>query len=257
MNRHVPTKNTVPSTRRAVTMSWVRWVSSPWTRFAMLLIIIGTVGVGVVQNGMPTLATAQSWVVNFGVWAPLAFVIVYAAATISLLPMTVFSAVAGTLFGIPIGITVVWCGAMLGSTVAFLLGAGHTRVTVDWPQPSGTWRGFLQRHGTWAIAATRLIPLAPLGLVNYAFTIAPINLRQYVLGTGIGILPVTVALVVLGDQTTSLQSPVSTVVVIALTVCLAGTAMLVRRRRRTNRPSTAHIPPGSAGNGRESLRFPP
>lgn len=256
MNRHVPAKSTVPS-RRPAAMSWVRWVSSPWTRFATLLVIVGTVGVGVVQNGMPTLATAQSWVVHFGVWAPLAFVIVYAAATISLLPMTALSVVAGTLFGIPIGITVVWCGAMLGSTVAFLLGAGQTRVTVDRSHPSGTWRAFLRRHGTWAIAATRLIPFAPLGLVNYACTITPINLRQYVVGTGIGILPVTVALVVLGDQTTSLQSPVSTLVAIALTAFLAGTAMLVRRRRRTNFPNTAHIPPDSADIGRESLRSPP
>lgn len=252
MNGNVPANNTGRSTRRGAAMSWMQWVCSPWTRFATLLIIAGSVGVGVLQNGMPTLATAQSWVVTFGVWAPLAFVMVYAAATVSLLPMTVLSAIAGTLFGIPIGITVVWCGAMLGSTMAFLLGAGQTRATVEWSQPSDTWRGFLQRHGTWAIAVTRLIPVAPLGLVNYAFTITPISLRQYVVGTGLGILPVTVALVVLGDQTTSLQSPVSITVVIALAVCLAGTAMLVRRRRRTNCPNTAHIPPDSADKGRES-----
>ena len=256
MNGHVPRRNTNPSTRRGAAMSWMRWVRSPWTRFATLITIVGSVGVGVVQNGMPTLATAQSWVVNFGVWAPLAFVMVYAAATVSLLPMTVLSAVAGTLFGIPIGITVVWCGAMLGSTVAFLLGAGHTRGTVDWSQPSDTWRGFLQRHGTWAIAVTRLVPFAPLGLVNYAFTITPISLRQYVVGTGIGILPVTVALVVLGDQTTSLQSPVSTLVVTALTVCLAGTAMLVPRRHRSNSPNTAYMSRDSAGKDAESWYSP-
>lgn len=257
MNGNVPANNTGPSTRRGAARSWMRRVGSPWTRFATLLIIVGSVGVGVVQNGIPTLATAQSWVVDFGVWAPLAFVMVYAAATVSLLPMTVLSAVAGTLFGVPVGITVVWCGAMLGSTMAFLLGAGQTRVTVDCSEPSDTWRGFLQRHGTWAIAVTRLIPFAPLGLVNYAFTITPISLRQYVVGTGIGILPVTVALVVLGDQTTSLQSPFSITVVIALAVCLAGTAMLVRRRRRINSPNTAPTSRDDAGKEPDHRGSPP
>lgn len=218
-----------------------RWVGSAWARLGTVLIIVGGAGIGVLLNGVPTLATAQAWVAGFGWWAPLVFVLLYAAATVSLLPMTVLSAFAGTLFGIPAGIAVVWCGAMLGSAVAFLLGgSGATGAPTA---PAGTWRGFLQRHGTWAVAVTRLVPVIPLGLVNYAFALTPVRLGQYLLGTGIGIVPVTVVLVVLGDQVTSAQSPASVVAVTGAAVLVAGASVLVRRRRARAAASTS----GEAG----------
>lgn len=230
-----------PRHRLAPRRAW-----STWVRLATLLVIAGSVGLGVLRNGVPTLSTAQSWVADFGLWAPLLFVLLYAVATVSLLPMTVLSAFAGTLFGIPGGIAVVWCGAMLGSTAAFLLGGGRTRVADPPPVPPGRWHGLLQRHGTWAIAAARLVPVIPLGLVNYAFAVTPVHLRQYLLGTGIGIIPVTVVLVTLGDQVTSLRSPWSVFAVTALAALLGVVAVLAKRRRiksthnanRTASPST-------------------
>lgn len=237
-----------------------RWTWSQWTRLGTLFVIVGSVGAGVLLNGVPTLATAQSWAGGLGVWAPLVFVVLYAAATVSLLPMTVLSAFAGTLFGIPLGAVVVWSGAMLGSTVAFLLSSGCRYSGAGAPEATGTWRGYLQRHGTWAIAAARLVPVVPLGLVNYTFALSSVRLRQYVLGTGIGILPVTIALVSLGDQATSLQSPVSLLIVTALSVVLAGAAVLARRRRVPS-PSTtgsegAHCASESNELGAEAAAAP-
>ncbi|TDC95516.1 TVP38/TMEM64 family protein [Saccharopolyspora aridisoli] len=246
MNQHSPTGGTTAAQR-------FRWVGSPWTRLGTLLLIVGSVGIGLLRNGVPTLATTQSWVADFGAWAPLLFVLVYAMATVSMLPMAVLSAFAGTLFGIPIGIVVVWCGAMLGSTAAFLLGGGRTAAAAVDPA-AGAWRGFLQRHGTWAVAVTRLVPVVPLGLVNYAFAITSVRLHQYVVGTGIGIIPVTVVLVTLGDQATSLQSPVSILVVTALGVLLVGGAVLVRGRRARSTKAVDRTVSDDSGCGKDESR---
>lgn len=252
MNQRSPTGGTASADRNPAPTSRFRPMWSAWTRLGTLLLVVGAVGIGVLRNGVPTLATAQSWVADFGSWAPLLFVLVYATATVSLLPMTVLSAFAGTLFGIPIGIVVVWCGAMLGSTAAFLLGGGRTAAAVD--PAAGARRGFLQRHGTWAVAVTRLVPVVPLGLVNYAFAITPVRLHQYVIGTGIGIMPVTVVLVTLGDRATSLQSPVSILVVTALAVLLAGGAVLARGRRTRSSKDVERTVPDDNGHGEDKAR---
>lgn len=252
MNQHSPTGGTVAAGRTTGPTHRFRWVGSPWARLGTLLLVVGAVGIGVLRNGVPTLATAQAWVADFGSWAPLLFVLVYATATVSLLPMTVLSAFAGTLFGTPVGIVVVWCGAMLGSTAAFLLGGGRTAAAAD--PAADERRGFLQRHGTWAVAVTRLVPIVPLGLVNYAFAITPVRLHQYVLGTGIGIIPVTVLLVVLGDQVTSLQSPVSILVVTALAVLLAGGAVLARGRRARSSKAVDRAVPDDSGREEDDSR---
>lgn len=228
-----------------------RRAGATWARLATLLVIAGSVGLGVVRNGLPTLSTAQSWAADFGWWAPLLFVLLYAAATVSLLPMTVLSAFAGTLFGIPGGIAVVWCGAMLGSTAAFLLGGGRTRGAEPPPVALGRWHGLLQRHGTWAILVTRLVPVVPLGLVNYAFAVTPVHLRQYLVGTGIGIIPVTVVLVTLGDQATSLRSPWSMIAAAALVALLAVVAVLVKRRWIKSTHNSNHAASPSANENTE------
>lgn len=251
LQRHASTSSAALAARSATQLR-KRWSWSQWTRLGTLLVIVGSVGVGVMHNGVPTLATAQSWSAGLGLWAPLVFVLLYAAATVSLLPMTALSAFAGTLFGVPLGSVVVWCGAMLGSTVAFLIGGGHNGAAAE-PNAPDTWRGFLQRHGTWAIAAARLVPVVPLGLVNYTFAISSLRLRQYVLGTGIGIMPVTIALVALGDQATSLQSSTSLIIVTALGVVLAGSAVLARRRRRTPSPEIANDEKPPCSNERDTV----
>jgi len=72
--------------------------------------------------GLPDLAGLRDYVGALGPAAPGVFVLLYAAATLAPLPKNVMSAVAGLIFGLAAGIGVVLVAAMLGASIAFVLG---------------------------------------------------------------------------------------------------------------------------------------
>lgn len=56
----------------------------------------------------------------------------------------------------------------------------------------------LHKKGFYIVALTRLSPLLPFPLLNYAFGITKINFLSYTIGTTLGLVPTTVAYVYLG-----------------------------------------------------------
>jgi uncharacterized membrane protein YdjX (TVP38/TMEM64 family) len=62
------------------------------------------------------------------------------------------------------------------------------------------WNRNLARHGVLAVAALRLLPIAPYGVVNLMAGASAVGLRQYTLGTALGMTPGILALTVFGRQ---------------------------------------------------------
>lgn len=218
----------------------LRAVCSPWTRLTLLGLVIALWGVVVLRDGLPDLASLQSWMGHFGVWAPLVFVAVYALATVSLFPASVLTAVAGLLFGVPIGVVVVWSGAMLGTAGSLALGGPLSRFGLRrLLGERAAWLGrFLDRHGTAAMMGVRLVPVLPLGLVNYAAIATSVRLGQYFLGTAFGILPATFLLVGLGSSATSPGSPLFLGSCAALGLLAMATVLVLRRNAARARKKT-------------------
>ena len=52
------------------------------------------------------------------------------------------------------------------------------------------------------MVSLRLLPMVPFSLLNYAAGVARVRLPPYLVGTVLGVLPGTVAIVVLGDAVT-------------------------------------------------------
>ena len=93
-------------------------------------------------------------------------------------------------------------GAVIGETCAFLLGRYLVR---DWVnQKIEDNRVFmalnqaLNQEGLKIILLTRLSPIFPFSLLNYAFGVTGISLRDYFLGS-IGMIPMTVTYVYFGS----------------------------------------------------------
>lgn len=131
----------------------------------------------------------------------IAFVPLYALWVTLLLPGVWASMLAGALYGTAWGSVVVFVGACLGAEVVFLLGRSWLR---DWA------RGQLQRaprlqaieravsrEGLKLVLLTRLSPAFPFSLLNLAYGLSQVSLRDYTLGL-IGILPGTVLFCALG-----------------------------------------------------------
>lgn len=148
-----------------------------------------------------TLQNALNWIEGLGAIAPIVFIIMYIIITVSFLPASVVTLGAGAVFGIIKGTVLVFVGAMLGATAAFLIGRYLAR---DWVsnKVSGN-RIFkaiydaIEKEGRKIIFLVRLSPAFPFNLLNYALGLTNVSLTDYVLGT-IGILPGTILYVYLG-----------------------------------------------------------
>ncbi len=139
----------------------------------------------------------------------IAFILLYIIATVALIPGSILTLGAGVVFGVVWGSVYVLIGAVIGETCAFLLGRYLAR---DWI--TGKIEGnkvfyalnqALNREGLKIILLTRLSPVFPFSLLNYAFGVTGISLRDYFLGS-IGMIPMTVTYVYLGSLAENLAS---------------------------------------------------
>ena len=134
-------------------------------------------------------------------WGALAFVPLYALWVTLLLPGVWASMLAGALYGTVWGSVVVFVGACLGAEAAFLLGRHWLR---DWARARLSALPKLQameqavsREGLKLVLLTRLSPAFPFSLLNLAYGLSEVSLRDYSVGL-IGILPGTILFCSLG-----------------------------------------------------------
>lgn len=140
---------------------------------------------------------------ELGFWAPAAFVLLYVLACVLFLPGAILTIGAGALFGLLWGTVYVSIGSVLGATAAFLVARHLAR---DWVV--GKIRGnpkfaaisaAVGKNGWKIVGLTRLSPVFPFNLLNYAFGVTEVRLRDYVLASWIGMAPGTVLYVYIGS----------------------------------------------------------
>ena len=130
-----------------------------------------------------------------------AFVPLYALWVTLLLPGVWASMLAGALYGPLWGSVLVFIGACLGAEAAFLIGRHWLR---EWTQRRlqalprlRAVEQAVSREGLKLVLLTRLSPAFPFSLLNLAYGLSAVSLRDYSLGL-IGILPGTVLFCGLG-----------------------------------------------------------
>ena len=149
------------------------------------------------------LKQALEWVGQFGPWGAVIFIAIYVVATVLFVPGSVLTLGAGAVFGVVWGSIYVSIAATLGATCAFLVGrylardviarkiAGNERfAAIDKAVANEGWK---------IVGLTRLSPVFPFTLLNYAFGITRVKFGHYVLASWIGMMPGTVMYVYLGS----------------------------------------------------------
>ena len=149
------------------------------------------------------LREALEWMERLGPWGQILFVLIYVAATVLLIPGSALGLGAGALFGVVRGSVLVSLGSTLGATCAFLLGRYLAR---DWVVKKIAGRASfaaidraVANEGWKIVFLTRLSPVFPFTLLNYAFGLTRVSLRDYVLASWIGMMPGTIMYVYLGS----------------------------------------------------------
>lgn len=96
---------------------------------------------------------------------------------------------------------------------------------------------WLQDRGLTAIVTLRLVPLVPFSAANYAAGISAIRLRDFVVGTAIGIVPGTVAYSIIGARVADPTDPLFIAAVAGLVRRTIVSSLLLRRSGRDESPS--------------------
>jgi uncharacterized membrane protein YdjX (TVP38/TMEM64 family) len=162
-------------------------------------LVVAVAAILAFRDGLPDV---RQTVQAAGLWAPVLFVLLQGAVTVTPVPRTVFTVAAGVLFGSVTGLLLAVAGTTLAAAVAFWLVrlAGGPLVERHAHRRGVAWvRARLDRSGLLAVVSLRLIPAVPFSVMNYAAALSGVRFAPYLLGTVLGVLPGTVAIVVLGD----------------------------------------------------------
>ncbi len=145
---------------------------------------------------------ALTWIEGLGVVGGIAFIAIYIAATVAFLPGSILTLGAGVVFGVLLGSVYVFIGATLGAIAAFLVGRylarGWISKKIEGNQKFAAIDKAVAREGLKIVLLTRLSPIFPFNLLNYAFGITGVSLKDYALGS-IGMIPGTVMYVYIGS----------------------------------------------------------
>lgn len=147
---------------------------------------------------------------GIGPWGAVVLGAAYVPASVLFVPGSLLTLGAGFLFGVTLGTVVVSVGSTLGATAAFLVGRTIARRSVaSRVEANAKFRAIdraVGREGFKIVLLTRLSPIFPFNLLNYAYGITDVRLGSYVLASWIGMLPGTVLYVYLGSAAQNLAA---------------------------------------------------
>jgi uncharacterized membrane protein YdjX (TVP38/TMEM64 family) len=158
-------------------------------------------------NPQVLLRNALQWIQSLGTVGAIAFILLYIVATIAFLPGSILTLGGGFVFGVVLGSIYVFIGATLGATAAFLVGRYFARAWVGKKiEGNNKFKAIdsaVGREGLKIVLLTRLSPVFPFNLLNYAFGITGVSLKDYFIGS-VGMIPGTIMYVYIGSLTGNL-----------------------------------------------------
>jgi len=146
---------------------------------------------------------ALSWISALGPLGLLIFTVLYILACVLLLPGSILTLGAGVVFGVVPGSIAVSIGSTLGATCAFLVGRylarGWVARRIAGNDKFQAVDEAVAREGWKIVLLTRLSPIFPFNLLNYAFGLTKVNLKHYFFASWVGMIPGTVMYVYIGS----------------------------------------------------------
>lgn len=173
-----------------------------------------------------------------GLLAPALYVIFYTVAPSLFLPGLPITIAGGILFGPFWGVVYTITGSTMGACLAFLISRYLAREWIEGKLKSPRWKKLdegVERHGWKVVAFTRLIPLFPFNLLNYAFGLTRVKFLHYAVATFLCMLPACIAFIVFSSSLSDvIKGRISTSFVIGgiLMLCVMLAPFVYRRRKK-------------------------
>lgn len=158
------------------------------TRFAVLVGAVVTLALAAFLLPLHEIPDAMR---RLGAWGPAATVALGALLLAALVPRTAISIGCGALFGALGGGFTALAAALLAGLGTFAAGRylGRDVVAAHTGDRLARLDGWLARHGMLGVLVVRMLPLAPYGLIGYAYGTTATKWRDYLGGTLGGAAP--------------------------------------------------------------------
>jgi uncharacterized membrane protein YdjX (TVP38/TMEM64 family) len=180
-----------------------------WRWLQLLVAVMGIAGLVLLFTLFPVtsrLVAVVEWIRGQGRAGWLFFAVAYVVAAVVLLPGSVLTIGGGFAYGPLWGLVLVSPVSVLAATTTFLLARTVAR---DWvarrlgrdPRVAAI-DAAVGHSGLKIVLLLRLSPLFPFSILNYTLGLTRVRLRDFVLGSWIGMLPGTVLYVYLGSLIT-------------------------------------------------------
>jgi uncharacterized membrane protein YdjX (TVP38/TMEM64 family) len=186
---------------------------------------------------------------QWGLVAPVAFMLLYAVSVVALVPASVLTVAGGAVFGLVRGVAFSFVGALLGSTVAFLLGRYVARRVIErklatMPRFAAIDRA-VSAQGRRIVFLLRLSPIVPFNFLNYALGVSRISIKDFTIASA-GMLPGAMmyayagkvtgeALALAGQAELQKNASYYAILVAGLAATLAATTVITRTARKALR----------------------
>lgn len=208
----------------------------------LLLIVAGAVVVlvGAVLafewSGDFSTAGLEDTIRSLGAWGVLASIALMILHSFVPFPAEFIALANGMVYGPLWGTVITWVGAMLGASIAFWLARRLGRPFVERMVSRNDWRvldDWAAVNGWQVVLISRFIPVIAFNLINYAAGLTGLSWWRFIWTTGVGILPLTTLMVVMGDNVESLGWESW----LALLIGGAALWFLLRQKLRAQQPT--------------------
>ena len=184
---------TLPDATEPERLGWRRRAA----RFAILGVVVAALGVSAAT--LP-LASVAGYVTSLGPAAAVAIAVLGGLLLSVLVPRTAITLACGALLGPATGAATALAAAVLAAIATYYAGrwAGRGALAARAGGRLSRLDRWLNRRGLSAVLLVRFLPLAPFGLIGYAYGTTSVCRMRYLLGTTLASIPSAVTYAVIG-----------------------------------------------------------
>jgi uncharacterized membrane protein YdjX (TVP38/TMEM64 family) len=169
-----------------------------------LLLLAGVGGLGAAAATLP-LHQLPTLVSHLGPAASVAVAVVGGLLLAVLVPRTAVTLACGALLGATTGAMAALAAAVIAIVVTYLAGrwAGRGALAARAGSRLDRLDAWLNRRGLGAVLLVRFLPLAPFGLIGYAYGTTSVCRRHYLVGSTLASIPSAITYAVIGAAVTA------------------------------------------------------
>jgi uncharacterized membrane protein YdjX (TVP38/TMEM64 family) len=208
-------------------------------RFAVLGVVVGGLAFAAATLPLREIGDAVMMLGHGG--AAIAIAVVGGLLLSVMVPRTAITLACGALLGAATGAAASLAAAVIAAVATYYAGrwAGRGALQAKAGSKLARLDGWLDKRGLSAVLLVRLLPLAPYGLVGYAYGTTSVCRKRYLLGTTLAAIPSAISYAVIGAAVTKPHEMSPLTLAPAIVGFALTTAIVWRWKRSGRRPQAA------------------